>query len=323
MKICIYGAGAIGGLIGGYLVREDHDVSLIARGAHLSALKADGLTVETPDGTRFTAACAASDEPADLGPQDVVFVAVKNPSLPDVAAGIAPLLGPETAVVTAMNGLPWWFFDGFPVAGPAIDIPALDPGGTISAAIATDRVVGCVIHMGAAVPAPGSARHMGGGLLIFGETTGLVSDRVRAIADMFGPTPLETKLTDDLRLEIWLKLLGNFNFGPISALTDATNGAIGADPALRKLANDLFEEAAEAGRRVGLVPDMTADARTDLGAQLGDFKTSMLQDFEGGKTPEIDAIVAAPVALGHAVGVPMPVSEAVLALVRAKAAGIS
>ncbi len=320
MKICIYGAGAIGGLIGGYLAREGHDVSLIARGAHLAALKADGVTVEMPDGASYSAVCAASDDPADLGPQDVVFVAVKNPALPSVAAGIAPLLGPDTAVVTAMNGLPWWFFDGFPADGPVIDIPALDPDGTISASIATGRVVGCVVHMGAAVPAPGAARHMGGGLLIFGEAEGPVSDRVRTLADLFAPTPLETKLTDDLRLEIWLKLLGNFNFGPISALTGATNGAIGADPALRKLANDLFEEAAEAGRRVGLAPDMTADARTDLGASLGDFKTSMLQDFEAGKAPEIDAIVAAPVELGRAVGVPMPVSEAVLALVRAKAA---
>ncbi len=323
MKICIYGAGAIGGLIGGYLAREGQDVSLIARGPHLDAFKAGGLTVETPDGGRFTATCEASDDPGDLGTQDVVFVAVKNPALPSVAAGIAPLLGPGTVVVTAMNGLPWWFFNGFPSDGPTIDISALDPQGAISRAIPKERVVGCVIHMGAEVPAPGNARHIGGGLLIFGEATGEVSERVRAIAGIFAPTPLETKTVDDLRLEIWLKLLGNFNFGPISALTGATNSAIGADPALRNLANNLFEEAAEAGRCVGLVPDMTADERTALGAQLDNFKTSMLQDFENGKTPEIDAIVAAPVALGHAVGVPMPVSEAVLALVRAKAAAIS
>jgi len=221
-----------------------------------------------------------------------------------------------------MNGIPWWFFDGFPAGGPKIDIPVLDPNGTIATAIPTNRVIGCVVHMGAALPEPGAVRRVAGGLLILGEAAGLVSPRLTALADAFAGTPLDVRTTDALRQEIWLKLLGNFNFAPISALTGATNGRIGADAGLRTLCAAMFDEAAEAGRRLGLDPGMTADERTDLGAALGDFKTSMLQDFEKGGRPEIDAIVGAVAALGAATGVPMPVTGALLALAAAKARGM-
>jgi 2-dehydropantoate 2-reductase len=325
MKICVYGAGSIGGVIGGVLANAGHDVSLIARGAHLEALRANGCRVET-GGQVFTVQAQASDNPADFGPQDIVIVAVKAPAMPAVAAGIAPLLGPETAVVPAMNGIPWWFFDGFPQNGPDISFPKLDPGGALSAAIATERVMGCVVHMGSMVPEPGVIRHVADNRLILGEAAGKrtagVTDRLTEFAAAFDGTTLSATVTDNLRQEIWLKLLGNFNFAPISSLTGATNGEIGADPGLRKLCADLFEEASEAGRRIGLEPGMTADERTTMGASLGNFRTSMLQDFDKSRPPEIDAIVGAVVEIGRATGTPMPVSESVLTLVEQKARGM-
>ena len=321
MKICVFGAGSIGGVLGGVLANAGHDVSLIARGAHLQALRANGCRVET-GGQVFTVHPAASDTPADFGPQDIVVVAVKAPAMPAVAAGIAPLLGRETVVVPAMNGIPWWFFDGFPENGPHIPVPKLDPDGALAAAIPTGRVIGCVVHMGSMVPEPGVIRHVADNRLIVGEATGGVTDRLTAFAAAFADTILAATVTDNLRQEIWLKLLGNFNFAPVSSLTGATNGEIGADPGLRKLCADLFEEAAEAGRRIGLEPGMTADERITMGASLGDFRTSMLQDFDKSRPPEIDAIVGAVVEIGRATGTPMPVSESVLALVEQKARGM-
>ena len=321
MKICVFGAGSIGGVLGGVLANAGHDVSLIARGAHLQALMANGCRVET-GGQVFTVHPAASDTPADFGPQDIVDVAVKAPAMPAVAAGIAPLLGRETVVVPAMNCIPWWFFDGFPENGPHIPVPKLDPDGALAAAIPTGRVIGCVVHMGSMVPEPGVIRHVADNRLIVGEATGGVTDRLTAFAAAFADTILAATVTDNLRQEIWLKLLGNFNFAPVSSLTGATNGEIGADPGLRKLCADLFEEAAEAGRRIGLEPGMTADERTTMGASLGDFRTSMLQDFDKSRPPEIDAIVGAVVEIGRATGTPMPVSESVLALVEQKARGM-
>lgn len=322
MKICVYGAGSIGGTIGGVLAHAGHDVSLIARGAHLAALKSNGCTVET-GGQTFTVHPDCSDNPADFGPQNYVVVAVKAPAMASVAAGIAPLLGADTAVVPAMNGIPWWFFDGFPAHGPDIRLPALDPDGALAAAVSTDRVIGCVVHMGSLVPEPGVIRHVADNRLILGEAKGGLSGRLTRFVDAFDGTTLAATATENLRQEIWLKLLGNFNFAPVSSLTGATNGEIGDDPGLRKLCADLFEEAAEAGRRIGLDPGMTADQRTDMGASLGNFRTSMLQDFDKSRPPEIDAIVGAVVEIGRATDTPMPISEAVLALVAQKARGLS
>ncbi len=321
MKICVFGAGSIGGVIGGVLANAGHDVSLIARGAHLEALRANGCRVET-GGQMFNVHPAASDTATDFGPQDIVIVAVKAPAMPAVAAGIAPLLGPETAVVPAMNGIPWWFFDSFPQTGPDIHLTKLDPTGELATAIPVERVMGCVVHMGSMVPEPGVIRHVADNRLILGEATGGVSDRLTMFASTFEGTTLSARVTDNLRQEIWLKLLGNFNFAPVSSLTGATNGQIGADPGLRKLCADLFEEAAEAGRCIGLEPGMTAEERTDLGASLGEFRTSMLQDFDKSRPPEIDAIVGAVVEIGRATGTPMSISESVLSLVEQKARGM-
>lgn len=318
MRICVYGAGSVGGLIGGALARQGHDVALIARGAHLEALKAAGCTVET-GGERFTVHPLCTDDPGEAGVQDYVVIAVKEPALRGVAERVAPLLDADTVVATAMNGLPWWFFDGFPEGGPEISLSGLDPDGTISSAIPIDRLIACVVHVGADVPEPGVIRHLADRRLIFGAAGGVPADRAAKLADAFVPTPIDATVTPRARQEIWLKLLGNFNFAPISALTGATTRAIGTDPALRRLCVDMFEEAAAAGRAVGLESGMTAEERTDLGVSLGEFRTSMLQDFEKGRPPEIKSIVASVVEFGRAVGVSMPVSEAVLALVSRKA----
>ena len=325
MKICVFGAGSIGGVIGGVLANTGHDVSLIARGAHLEALRANGCRVET-GGEIFTVHPAVSDDPADFGPQDVVVVAVKAPAMPAVAAGIATLLDQKTVVVPAMNGIPWWFFDGFPQTGPDILIRKLDPDGALAAAIPIERVMGCVVHMGSMMLEPGVIRHVADNRLILGEASGEaadgVTDRVTEFAAAFVGTTLSATVTDNLRQEIWLKLLGNFNFAPVSSLTGATNGQIGGDPGLRKVCADLFEEAAAAGRCIGLEPGMTADERTTMGASLGNFRTSMLQDFDKSRPPEIDAIVGAVVEIGKVTGTPMPVSESILSLLEQKARGM-
>ena len=315
IKICVYGAGAVGGVLGAVLANKGFDVSLVARGEHLAALKANGCTLESGD-DRFTVRPDCSDNPADFGPQDFVVVTVKAPAMPSVAAGISPLLGPDTAVVPAMNGVPWWFFDGFPENGPSIQVPALDPDGAIAAAISTDRVIGGVVHMGAMVPEPGVIRRVADNRLILGEASGGTSNRLTDFAALFDGTLMDVSVTQNLRQEIWLKLLGNFNFAPVSSLTGATNDVLGSDPGLRKVCFDMFEEAAAAGRKIGLDPGMTADERIDLGAGMTGFRTSMLQDFDRGRPAEIDAIVGAVVELGRATETPMPVSEAILALLQ-------
>ena len=321
MKICIFGAGAIGGVAGGLLSAAGYEVSMIARGAHLDAMKQRGCIVES-GGRRIETAPVCSDDPADLGTQDYVILSVKAPALPEVARGIGPLLGPGTVVVTAMNGVPWWFFDGFPAGGDKISLGGLDPDRALAGAIKSERLIGCVIHMGATVVEPGVVRHVADNRFILGEPGGQPSSRVRALAEALNRTPLDATVSDDIRHEIWLKLLGNFNFNPIAALTGATNGDIGADPQIRALCAATYDEAVRVGARLGLQPGMTADERIDIGASLGDFKASMLQDFEKGRPPEIDAIVGVVVEIGNALGEPMPLTRAVLALVAQKARGL-
>ncbi len=320
MKICIYGAGSVGGLIGGILAESSNSVCFIARGPQLEALKARGCTVETGDKI-FTVYPDCSDSPDDFGVQDLVFIAVKAPALPGVAEKIGPLIGGNTVVIPAMNGIPWWFFDGFPENGPNVSLPMLDPGTVLSKAVPIQRLIGCVVHVAASVPEPGIIRHVADNRLILGEISGELSDRLQKIINLFEDTALDVFATNQLRQEIWLKLLGNFNFAPISSLANATNAQIGKDPGLRKLALDMFEEAAAAGYEVGLEPGMTAKDRVDLGASMGNFRTSMLQDFDKSRQPEIDAIVSAVIEIGEATGSPMPISKAVLSLLAQKARG--
>lgn len=318
MKICIVGAGAVGGFVGVMLARAGHEVSLVARGAHLAAMRAGGVRLET-GGKTLTAHPAVSDDPAAFGPQDIVILSVKAPALCDVARRIGPLLGPETPVVTAMNGLPWWFFTGF--AHEFGDrVPAcIDPDGALAASIAIKRIIGCVVHLGCSVPEPGVIRHGAGNHLILGEPSGEASERAEGLAVALTGAGFGAAVSPRIRQDYWLKLLGNFNFGPVSVLTGATNEEIASDPGVRQFLAATMAEAIRVGERFGLEPGMSIEERIDLGAALGAFKTSMLQDFAKGRPLEIDTIVKVVAEMGAIAGEPTPMVDAMLALLAQKA----
>ncbi|MBM3558784.1 MAG: 2-dehydropantoate 2-reductase [Alphaproteobacteria bacterium] len=323
MRICIVGAGAIGGFLGVRLAVAGHDVSLIARGAHLAAIRAHGVHL-VMSGATTVVSLAASDNPADLGRQDYVILTLKAPSLPSLVPRLGPLLGGETTVVTAMNGLPWWFYNG--IGGPLEVEPldAVDPDGGLAAAVDPASIVGCVVHAGASVPEPGVVRHAAGDHFIFGEPSHVVTARVRALAAAVTDAGLRGEASDNIHREIWLKLLGNLSMGTISVLTGATLRNIGDDRNLRAAAAMLLDECRAVGARFGLTLAMTNDARIDLGAALGHFRPSILQDLEAGRPMEIDAVITVVAELGRRAGVVTPVLDMVLALVqgRARLAGL-
>lgn len=318
MKVCIYGAGAIGGVLGAKLSLAGHDVALVARGPHLAAMREGGCRLES-GGETVTTHPTCTDDPAELGPQDYVVVTVKAPALPAVLPGLAPLLGPETAVVTAMNGLPWWFFDGLGGPHEGRRLACLDPDGTLASAVPSSRIIGCVLHIAASVPEPGLIRHVADDRFLLGEPSREKTERTSKLATAITDAGLGGIEVDDIRQEYWTKLLGNFNFGPISVLTGGTNEQIAFDPEIRKLCFTTMEEAVRVGEKLGLESGMSPKERIDLGGSLGAFKTSMLQDFERNRPMEIDTIVRSVVELGQIVDQPTPVSEAVLALLSQKA----
>src|SRR3954462_12455783 len=221
MKLCIYGAGAVGGLMAAWLARSGHEVSVVARGAHLEALRRSGLRVRS-NGVVDTFSVRAETDPARLGPQDYVLVTVKAQSLTDVAQTIAPLLGPQTSIVTAMNGVPWWFFDRLAFGNGRERLESLDPGGTLARAMPTERIVGCVIHLAASTPDPGLISHNMGRKLIVGEPGGKNTERTGRIADALKHSGFEVHTTEKIEKEFWVKLLGNLSFNPVSALPMST-----------------------------------------------------------------------------------------------------
>jgi 2-dehydropantoate 2-reductase len=318
MRVCIFGAGAIGGFIGGMLAEGGHDVCLLARGEHLAALRAKGLTVET-GGRTLTSRPRVSDRPADLGPQDFVIVAVKGPALPAVVRTLGPLIGPETAVVFALNGIPWWFFNG--VTGPhqGRSLKSVDPDGSLAAGLDPQRIIGCVVHIGCSVPTPGVIRHASGNMFIFGEALGGSSARCQALADACNKAGLVSEVSQRIQQDIWMKFLGNMTMGPISVLTGATLDLIASDPGVRKLCADMMEEAIAVGAKFALDPGMGIYERIDLGGKLGRFKTSMLQDFEKHRPMEIDTFLSSLIEMAELVGMKMPSIEAVRALLVQKA----
>jgi 2-dehydropantoate 2-reductase len=318
VKICIVGAGAIGGVLGIRLAEAGHDVSLLARGAHLAALRENGAKLIDHRG-ETQVRVAASDNPADFGPQDFVVITLKTPSLPAVVPTLSPLLGEDTAVVTAMNGIPWWFcqhLDG-PLKGRQLQ--SIDPDGALVAALPPARIIGGVVHAGASVSEPGVIRHAAGDLFILGEPDGSMKPRTEALGAAITEAGLTGRVTDRIHQEIWTKLIGNMGMGPISALTKLTLSGIANDRDARPIAVAMMQEAIAIGERTGLHMDMTAEARVDLGAELGDFKPSILQDLEKGRPMEIDALIGVVAELGRLVDVPTPTIDIVLALQRAQA----
>ncbi|NKB48662.1 MAG: 2-dehydropantoate 2-reductase [Alphaproteobacteria bacterium] len=318
MKICIVGAGAIGGVLGVRLADAGHNVSLLARGVHLAALRNNGAKLIDHRGETVVRV-AASDDPIDFGPQDFVVITLKTPSLPDVVPNLAPLLGDDTAVVSAMNGIPWWFCQHLegPLMGRQLD--TIDPTGNLAAALPAERIIGGVVHAGASVSEPGVIRHAAGNLFILGEPDGVTKARTTTLGDAISRAGLTGRVTESIHQEIWTKLVGNMGMGPISALTKLTLSGIANDGDARPIAVAMMEEAIAIGGRIGLHMDMTAEARVDLGAELGDFKPSILQDLEKGRPMEIDALIGVVAELGRLVNVPTPTIDIVLALQRAQA----
>jgi len=318
MKVCIYGAGAIGGFIGTRLARAGNAVSAVARGVTATALRERGWRLEM-SGELLTAPARVAEEPRDLGPQDLVVIAVKAPALADVAARIAPLLVRDTVVLTAMNGVPWWFFDGPGGRYGGLRLASIDPQGRIAAAIPTRHVVGCVVHATCSVPEPGLVRHGFGNRLIIGEPSGGVSERVAALAELLQRAGFDAPVSPRVQMDIWYKLWGNMTMNPISALTGATSDKILDDPLITTFCLAAMREAAAIGTRIGCSIAQSGEERMAVARQLGPFKTSMLQDLEAGKPLEIDALLTAVHEIGTTVGEPTPQIDALLGLVRLQA----
>ena len=315
MKVCIYGAGAIGGWMGGALARAGCDVSVVARGATLAALQQHGLRVHQA-GQLSAHAVASSASPAELGAQDLVVISVKSPSLPDVVRHIAPLIGPDTVVMTAMNGVPWWFLQGFGGALAGRQLTATDPDGALARTIGAHHIVGCVVHASCALDAPGLVRHHFGNQLIIGEPSGGVSARVERLAALLVRAGFEAPVSGQIQADIWFKLWGNMTVNPVSAFTGATTDLILQDDLVRGFISSVMFEAKEIGARIGINIDQQPRDRHAVTLKLGAFKTSMLQDVEAGRAVELDALVAAVRELGALTGVPTPFTDALLGLAR-------
>jgi 2-dehydropantoate 2-reductase len=321
MKICIYGAGAIGGTLGARLALVGHEVSLVARGAHLAALRANGLTLRHGEQSHVVK-LAASDHPADLGLQDAVIIALKSHSLPAAADSLAPLLGPDTTVVTAMNGVPWWFFDGWGGALAGSALKSCDPDGRIARAIAGERVVGGVVFMAADVPEPGVVRHNSGDRLVLGEPAHRSSARVDELAAALVGAGFDALTSDNIRREIWLKLLGNVCFNPVSVLTGTATDLMLDDRHMAALFAAMMREAIALAAALGLDISIDPDRRMAQTRKLGAIKSSMLQDVEAGRPIELDAIVGSVVEIAERVGVAIPFINAVYGTVRVRAAAL-
>jgi len=316
MKACIYGAGAIGGWLGVALAEAGCDVSLVARGATLSALQSDGLRLRRPDGSLAHTAVNAQANPAALGVQDLVVVAVKAPGLPEVAQAMGPLIGPDTIVLTAMNGVPWWFLDGFGGAAQGRALESVDAGGVIAGAIPAQNVVGSVVHTSCSLEAPGFVRQHFGNRLIVGEPDGSQSARLQTLAATLQRGGIDVEVSGCIQRDIWFKLWGNLTMNPISALTGATTDRILDDDLVRGFVSHVMLEAKAIGEKLGLPIDQQPEDRHAVTRKLGAFKTSMLQDVEAGKPMEIDAVVGAVRELGQITGTPTPHTDALLGLVR-------
>ncbi|MEF3274460.1 MAG: 2-dehydropantoate 2-reductase [Chloroflexus sp.] len=315
MRICIVGAGAIGGWLGAKLIQAGVEVTLIARGAHLAAIEAHGLTIEYSDGRQEVVKPAlATDDMAVAGQHDIVIVAVKAHALVRLAAPMRVLYGPTTAVVYAQNGIPWWYFQrhGGPYEGRRIE--AVDPGGVIAAHTAIERVIGCVVYPAAAIERPGVIRHIEGNRFTLGEPDGSRSERLLRLSKLLESVGLRAPVKTDIRNEIWLKLWGNLSFNPISALTRATLDRIISDPGTYTLAATMMAEAQQVAEALGVRFPVSIERRIKMAAEIGAHKTSMLQDIESKRPTEIDALLGAVVELADLTGTPAPTLRAIYAV---------
>ncbi|MDJ0948289.1 MAG: 2-dehydropantoate 2-reductase [Alphaproteobacteria bacterium] len=316
MKICIYGAGAIGGYLGAELAGvPDVEVTLIARGAHLAAMRKTGLRLRIDDEERVVQV-NATDDPAEPGPQDFVVIALKAHQAWEVADRMTPLLGPETAVVTCQNGVPWWYFHGIKGQYADLRLASVDPDDRQWNAIGPERAIGCVVYPAAEITEPGVIKHIYGNKFALGEPDGSTSERCQRLSQALETAGLKAPILPHIRNEIWLKLWGNLCFNPISALTRATLDVVATDPGTRALSRAMMVEAQRIGARLGVHFRVDVERRINGAAKVGAHRTSMLQDLERGRPIEVDALLTVVQEMGRMVDVNTPHIDSVLALIQ-------
>jgi 2-dehydropantoate 2-reductase len=321
-KICIYGAGAIGGWIGARVAQQPNvQLSVVARGDTLRALQQHGLRLHSGEQVLQTTV-QTSANPSDLGVQDLVVIAVKAPGLQEVAKHIAPLIGPHTVVLTAMNGVPWWFLQGF--GGPYANTPlkSVDANGAIAQSIPPEHIIGCVVHASCSLKGPAQVQHHFGNGLIIGEPSGNASARAQALLDLLQRAGFDVTLSQQIQKDTWYKLWGNMTVNPVSAITGATTDKILNDDLVRQFISHVMLEAKAIGECIGIPIDQQPEDRHAVTRKLGAFKTSMLQDIEAKRAVELDALVSAVRELGQITGVATPFTDALLGLSRLHAQGL-
>lgn len=316
MKVCVVGAGAIGGLLAVKLAFAGETVSVIDRGAHLSAIRSKGLHLHWQDGTIWKANVKAFDKTAEAGEQDLVVLGVKAYDLRRVAEDIRHLLGPDTMVMTVQNGMPWWYFQKEGGSFDGTRLKSLDPDGLLSEAIHPDRILGCVAYPAAAISTPGVIQHVEGERFPVGELDGRESERAKKISDALIKAGFKSRVISDIRAEMWLKAWGSLTFNPISALSHATMAGICRYPETRQLAVAMMTEAHAIASKLGITFRHTIEQRVEGAEKVGEHKTSMLQDLEAGKPLENEALVGAILEMGRLTNTPTPVIESVYALIK-------
>lgn len=319
MKICIFGAGAIGGYVGAKLALAGAEVSLVARGPHLAAMQENGLTLLEEDEAPQTVQVNAREHAAELGPQDYVFITLKAHSVPPVVDKIKPLLGEESTVVSGVNGVPWWYFHKIGTELEGTRLATVDPGNAQWDGFGPDNVLGCVVYPAAEVKTPGVIKHIEGNRFSLGEPDGSKSDRAMALSKALSAAGLKAPVRPRLRDEIWVKLWGNLSFNPISALTHATLDVLCTDENTRPIARNMMIEAQEIAQKLGVKFPIDVDRRIDGGAAVGAHRTSMLQDLDQNRPMEIDALIGSVQELGRITDTPTPTIDTVLGLVKLRA----
>ncbi len=320
MKICIYGAGAVGTLMGAKLATTGAEVSVIARGTTLQAVRQQGLGLKTEQGIRFVPVSMATDNPVELGVQDLIIIAVKQPALDQVSRSIAPLLGEHSKVLLAMNGVPWWFFDGLQGAYAGLKLASVDADGELRQRIPSAQIIGCVVHLASSCPAPAVSFNPFGNKLILGAPHGVNDAQTEAVARLLEQAGFDVALTAQIQQEIWYKLWGNMTMNPVSALTKATTDKILDDALLNRFCSDAMLEAAQVGVAIGCPIAQTPEARNAVTRQLGAMRTSMLQDADAGKALEVEALIGVVHEIGQKTGIATPNISALYGLIRLFAA---
>jgi len=312
MRFAVYGAGAIGAYMGAKLSAAGEDVALIARGPHLEAIRENGVRIRSSDGD-FDARLMATNDPNEIGKVDVVVLSVKAHGLTAIAPLLAPMLGPNTIVLPAQNGIPWWYFQSHGGRWEGTQLESVDPGGIITKHIATERIVGCVVYPAATIVEPGIIHHEEGNRFSIGELDGSSSSRCKELAAAIGSSGLRAPVRSNIRQEIWVKLLGNLAFNPVSALTKASMVEIAMDPDARSVVQTMMEEAYAVAKALGVEIPISIEQRLAGAQKVGEHKTSMLQDVEAAKPIEIGGLVGSVLELGSLLGIPMPYTNTVYA----------